>query len=131
MTRVTPRVLPPTHPSGDVSRVDEVESLLRADLAGADQDVGLRVAHAAELVILVEGGHVPGDVPVDSRDVSGRCTKLGWIIGKAGYHQREYLQPDPALVHQRDCVQDMREHPAELAVVAVVHGLEVDLVAVS
>src|SRR5687767_7384062 len=70
MTRVTPGVLPPTHPSGDVSRVDEVESLLRADLAGADQDVGRRVAHAAELVILVEGGHMPGDVPVDSRDVS-------------------------------------------------------------
>jgi len=56
-------VLP--HPAGEVAGVDVPEPGGLADPSGPKQGVGARVARIGHLVVLVEGGDVPGDVGRD------------------------------------------------------------------
>src|SRR5207237_4841732 len=66
----------------------------------------------------------------DRGDVVGGARELRRIVVEAGYDQGDELEPQAALVHHPDRVEDVLQHTTELAVAFVVHRLEVDLVTV-
>src|SRR2546421_944726 len=126
----TPGVLPAADPARDVPSVHELEACLRSDLAGADERLRRGVVGVGHAVVLVKRGDVPGDLGAHRGDVLGGAPELRAVVVEAGHDEGHHLEPEAALVHHADRVQDVLQYAAELAVAPVIHRLEVDLVAV-
>src|SRR5205814_2073933 len=78
--------------------------------------------------VLVERGDVPWDTGVDRRQELRDLRQLGLGVVEAGNDERHDLRPDAALLQPLDRVEYRLQYAAEIAVVAVVESLEVDLV---
>src|SRR5207244_12440248 len=124
-------VLPPADATGEVARVDEFEPGSRPDLARAHQDLRRRVIGVGHLVVLVEGRHVPWDLGRDRGQVLRGAGELRRVIVEPRHDQRHDFEPETPVVDQLDGVEDVLQHPAQLALALIVHPLHIDLVAVA
>ncbi len=60
-------------------------------------------------------------------EIRGRFDLVIGII-EARNEQRDYLAPEFALVHHLDCVEHVREQPAQLSIVTIIEAFQIDLV---
>ena len=84
----------------------------------------------AHLVVLVIGRDVPRDVWRQPSQEAGCVPQLGLRVVEAGHGQRHDFHPEAHLHQPLNRLQDVVHFPAQLAVIAVRHGLEVDLVGI-
>ena len=73
---------------------------------------------------------MPRDLRRYRRDQLGRAGQLALVVVEAGHDQCHDLEPEAALVHHADRVDDVLKHAAQLAIPLIVHRLEIDLVAI-
>ncbi len=122
------RVLPGTNLARKVAGVDETQSFGGADLCRTDQSPSAGRLRLGHLVILVEGGDVPGNVRADRDEKACGLAQFLVAVVEAGDDERDNLQPEAALEHHADGAQDVFQGAAQLAIAAFGKALEVDLV---
>src|SRR5207253_6280280 len=111
-----------------IAGIDVLQAGRLTDRGSSEQGLRRRVVRVLHLVVLVEGGHVPGDAGREAGEEMCDVAQLFVAVIEAGNDQGDDLEPEAHLVHHLDPVYDVLELAAQGTVVLVAKGLEVDLV---
>src|SRR3989454_7914993 len=128
LARGAARVFIAADPARKVAGIDVLQAGRLPDRRRSEQGLRRRVIRVLHLVVLVEGGHVPGDAGREAGEEARDVSQLFVAVIEAGNDQGDDLEPEAQLMHHPDTVQDVLELAAERAVVLVSEGLQVDLV---
>src|SRR5258706_8500753 len=123
-------VFVPAQLTGQVARIDKLETTFMPDLRSPDERTGGRVARIHHFVVGMEGRHMPGDLRRNGGDEPGNSPDLSFGVVVSRNQQSHDFEPESHLVKLLDRIEDMIEDPAELPVPLVVEPLQVDLVKV-
>src|SRR5437879_5785619 len=109
----TAGVLVTAHPAGQVAGIHVLEAGRLADPRRTEQGLDGSVVRVLHLVVLVEGGDVPGDAGGHAIEKAGDVAQLLVAVVEAWDDQGHDLQPEPHLVHHLDSIDDVLELAAE------------------
>src|SRR5271169_2726542 len=123
-------VLQITDLSWQIARVDVPQARLLADLGCSDQVLRTSILRVGHLVVLVESGHMPGNIRRHADQELRQPLQLLFRVVETRDHQGDDLHPKAHFVQATDGLQDGQEAPAQLAIVKVVEAFEVNFVKV-
>src|SRR5215475_12032031 len=123
-------VFPTAYKPRQVTGVNEVQPFRFPKFCSTQQRSGRSIVRIGHLVVLMECGDVPRDISRDSRQEPRDVAKLFVTIIESRDDERHDLQPEAHRMHAFDRVEDVFQHAAQLAVIAVLETFEVDFVKV-
>src|SRR5438105_7715844 len=115
-------------PARKIAGIDVLQAGRLTDRGSSEQGLRRGVVRVLHLVVLVEGGHVPGDAGREAGEEMRDVAQLFVAVIEAGNDQGDDLEPEAHLMHHPNAVHDVLELAAERAVILVAERLEVDLV---
>jgi hypothetical protein len=130
IARGAARIFQPLGFAGQVPGVDVPQSGRAADGGGANQRRGGRIVGPLHLVVFVKCRHVPRNIARNAGQKFRHAAQSLVGIVEAGDDESHHFQPEAHLVNAADGVENGRDPAAQLAVMAGVEALQVDLVQV-
>src|SRR5438094_3251719 len=91
-------------PTRKVACIDVLQAGRLADRRRPEQGLRRRVVRVLHLVVLVEGGHVPGDAGREAGEETCDISQLFVAVIEAGNDQRDDLEPETHLMHHPNAV---------------------------
>src|SRR5215467_7837063 len=123
-------VFPIAHKTRQVTGVNEVEPFRFSKFCSTQQRSGRSIFRIGHFVVLMECGDVPRDIPRDSRKELRDVAKLFVTIVESWDDERHDFQPKAHRMQALNRFENVFQHAAQLAVIAVLETFEVDFVKV-